>query len=267
MSFITHTKKTSFTIAIVVALFAQCKKSNPKWELTFSDEFSGTSLNRSIWKTNFDWGQSFSDTNQEFRIDSAIVIKDGMLHIIAKRDTVIGTVYDENFNPVPKTFYFTSGLIHSQYGFAQQYGYFEMRSKAPFGKGFWPAFWLFPYTGGNFTETDIFEICGQEPEGLHMSNHFKNGQGLHSQSTTTVYGPDLTKDFHVFAIEWNPKEILWYLDNKVVYSTQAHIPNERMYLIIDLYIGGYFCEFADNTTPFPASFDVDYVRVYKRSGS
>jgi beta-glucanase (GH16 family) len=245
-----------------------CKTESPidkgNWELTFSDEFSDTILNKSIWKTEFPWGQSSSNNNICYYIDSAFTIKDGILHIRAKRDTVMGLVHDDNYNYSYKKFYLTTGMLQSADGFSQQYGYIEIRSKVPYGSGFWPAFWLMAYSGWP-PEIDVYEISGMQPNRLHLTNHFRDKDSIHRQITTTIDGPDFSQDFHTFAIEWNPKEIIWYLDNKKVFLSETGIPEERMYLILSLGLGnGGFSGEVNNTTPLPNSYDIDYIRVYQK---
>jgi beta-glucanase (GH16 family) len=119
------------------------------------------------------------------------------------------------------------------------------------------------YTGWP-PEIDVYEIFGSRPNGLHMTNHFRDKQGVHRQNGTTIYGPDFSKDFHTFAIEWNPKEIIWYLDDKKVFRSETGIPEERMFLILTLGLGGDYAGEVDNTTPFPSTFDIDYIRVYQK---
>jgi len=236
--------------------------TKPGWELTFSDEFSGTKLNTLVWKTSLPWGQSAVSENQHLFIDSAFYLEKGVLRIEAKRQTVEGMVYD-GVTPVLKKFDYTSGLISTSDAFAQQYGYFEIRCKVPTGKGFWPALWLLPYDIWP-PEIDILEIKGSEPDRLHMANHFRDLQFEHRQKTTTINGPNFSKDFHIFAIEWNVKEITWYLDNEKVFRSDTGIPKERMWLILSLGVGGNFSGFADSTTPSPSYFEIDYARVYQK---
>jgi hypothetical protein len=38
-------------------------------------------------------------------------------------------------------------------------------------------------------------------------------------------------------------------------------------MLIDLGVGGRLARAPDASTPLPASFDIDYVRVYRSSGS
>lgn len=244
-----------------------CKKEPPynskDWELIFSDEFSGSSLNRQTWKPGFPWGQNISDGDEQLFIDSAFSIKNGILHIELKRDTVIGNIWDHNGNSIQKKFYYTGGLMHTRESFSQQYGYFEIHARIPSGRGLWSAFWMGPYPDW-FNEIDVFEIGGKSPGAMAMANHFRTISGEHRSNGFTLHGPDLSLGFHTYAVEWNPKEISWYLDDKKVFSTDKGIPNKKMFIILSLSIGGPIPGPTDNSTLLPASFEIDHIRVYRR---
>ncbi len=254
------TKNLLVVILLIHVLCMGCKKESSLekrgWTLTFSDEFADSELNRNIWDTNLPWGQSLAWNDPYLFIDSAFSIRDGILFIEEKRDTVIGTVYGENFTPVQKEFFYTSGMIQSLKSFTQQYGYFEVRSKSPFGVGISSAFWMFP------NEIDIYEIYGEVPTRLHMTNHFKNKDGTSSQNSITINTVDLTQDFHIYAVEWNPKEIIWYFDNKKVFSSETGIGSEKMFLILGMGLRHEVPGVGSNATPLPCYFQVDYVRAY-----
>jgi beta-glucanase (GH16 family) len=153
--------------------------------------------------------------------------------------------------------------LNTSRSFEQLYGYFEIRCKVPFGYGFWPAFWLMSKNSWP-PEIDVFEILGREPNKLIMTNHFLDDNKKKLQNGMSLYGPDFSKDFHLFGLEWNPKELIWYLDNKKVFTSRVGVPNEPMYLIVNLSLGG--SEFSGNvneSTPMPNSFQIDYIKVYK----
>ena len=268
MNYLSANKRVLFILTIILLLFQNCKKTpidqNNSYELTFNEDFLEPALDTNIWDTHWDQGIATNEDNQQLFIDSAFVIQDGILHIMAKRDTVIGIVHDASYNYIHKEFYLTSGIMNTAKSFAQQFGYFEIRCKVPYGKSFWPAFWMMPYAKWP-PEIDVFEISGEHPEGLHMTNHFTDKNGKTDQVSTTIDGPDLSRDFHVYAIEWTPTELIWYLDNVEVFRTNSGIPQERMYLIVNLSIGrgpGYGQP--DQTTPLPNSMDIDYIRVYQK---
>lgn len=261
------------TLFSVSLFFTSCNKDCPDnelnkpgcWQLTFSEEFAVDSLNKAVWTSRFNWGQNSYEDHQQLYIDSAFEVKNGRLYIECKRQTVVGMVYDRDFNAVFKNFEYTSGLIHTQNFFAQQYGYFEIRCKIPYGNGFWPAFWLLPLDDYP-PEIDVFEFKGSEPTRLHMAHHFENENGIRVQHANTINGPNFSTGFHVIAIEWNVKEIKWYIDGQEVFKSEVNIPQEKLWLVVNLALGGGYSGYADKSTPSPAYLEVDYIRVYQKKG-
>ena len=82
---------------------------------------------------------------------------------------------------------------------------------------------------------------------------------------------DATTGFHVYALEWDPAEIRWYVDD-VMYAMQnawftagAPFPapfDQPFYILLNVAVGGKWPGSPNATTLFPASMEVDYVRVY-----
>jgi beta-glucanase (GH16 family) len=62
---------------------------------------------------------------------------------------------------------------------------------------------------------------------------------------------------------WEPDRITWYLDGQAVYTVTGDIPDQPFFLQANLAIGGSWPGPPDGETPFPASFDIDYIRVYQ----
>jgi len=42
-----------------------------------------------------------------------------------------------------------------------------------------------------------------------------------------------------------------------------NIPSEKMYVLLNLAVGGDWPKSPNADTPFPSTFDIDYVRVYQ----
>jgi beta-glucanase (GH16 family) len=122
-------------------------------------------------------------------------------------------------------------------------------------------------------EIDIMENIGSEPSKVHGSLHGPGYSGGHPLSGVFTL-PDQTRfgdDYHVFAIEWEPRAIRFYVDG-TLYETQTpdNVPaGERwvfdhpFYLVLNVAVGGYWPGNPDATTKFPESMLVDYVRVYR----
>ncbi len=76
--------------------------------------------------------------------------------------------------------------------------------------------------------------------------------------------PDLAADFHTYGMSWNADRITFFLDSTAMGSIQT--PDDLktpMYLLTNLAAGGEWPGSPDASTPFPSSYDIDYIRVYQ----
>ncbi len=196
-------------------------------------------------------------------------IQDGNLVITAQKETYTGT------DGVTRDY--TSARLKSSGLFEQKYGRFEARIKIPQGQGLWPAFWML---GNNIAsvgwptcgEIDIMENIGKEPAMVHGSMHgpgYSGGSPL--TGTYTLPAGKFADDFHVFAVEWEPNVIRFYVDNNLYETrTPADIPGKTwvydhpFFLLLNVAVGGNWPGDPDATTVFPQRMLVDYVRVYTK---
>lgn len=157
---------------------------------------------------------------------------------------------------------YASGIITSYGKFDQAYGYAEMRAKVPKGQGFWPAFWLYTMNPNFSDEIDVMEILGRAPNTVHMTHHFwkVDHLGQHGSSYT---GPDFSQDFHTYGVYWSPTQLIWYVDGVERYRDTEWIPSRRLFILVNLAIGGQWSGNPDATTPFPADYWIDYIRIYQ----
>lgn len=232
--------------------------------LVWSDEFDGTSLNLQKWshQTGGDgWGNS---ELQNYRPENATV-SDGLLKITAKRETLGNNAY-------------TSSRIRTINKADFTYGRMEARLKLPYGQGIWPAFWMMPTEDkyGSWPksgELDIMEFIGREPKKIYGTIHF--GQDWPNNKSTggsyDAHREDFSKEFHVFAVEWEANEIRWYIDD-YLFSTRktSDLGSERwpfdqkFHFILNVAVGGNWPGSPDGSTVFPQVMEVDYVRVYDK---
>ena len=242
------------------------------WKLVWSDEFNGSSIDSNHWEFETGNNDGWGNHELEFytgRPDNAYV-SNGLLHIVARRDGTNGFAY-------------TSARMKSAGLFAHQYGRFEFRARFPSGKGYWPALWLMPndsvYGGWpSCGEIDVVENKGDYPAVVQGTIHYAGPDGGHRQSTDyyTFAVGDKATDFHTYDLEWTTNSISWYVDNQL-YETQtnwstssAPYPapfNQPFYIIMNLAIGGAYDGDPDTNAVFPGEMQVDYVRVYDKSGS
>jgi beta-glucanase (GH16 family) len=242
--------------------------------LTWSDEFdqsdgSAPSPSRWVYDRGGDgWGNNELETYTDRRENS--VVRGGALVIRAARERFTGT------DGITRDF--TSARLKTLGTFSQAYGRFEARITVPRGKGLWPAFWMMgqnvPTVGWpDCGEIDIMENIGREPAVVHGTLHgpgYSGAQGLSGAYTNT--GGPFANDYHVFAVEWEPAAIRWYVDGTLYFArTRTDLPSgarwvydHPFFVLLNVAVGGGWPGDPDTTTSFPQEMLVDWVRVYKR---
>lgn len=225
------------------------------WRLTFSDEFDGAQLDSGKWKPHYNFSAIVNNEMQAY-VPGAFTVDHGLLHITARHQAAVQDGHTQAY---------TSGVMTTSGKFSQRYGWFEIRCRVPKGQGFWPAFWLLSDSGQWPPEIDIFENLGHENHIMHFTNHWRDSQGQNQGKSQQTTGADYTANFHTIAVDWQPDRIVWYVDDQEQCRVTDHIPQEAMYLIANLAVGGDWPKAPDATTPFPSSFDIDYIRVYQEA--
>jgi beta-glucanase (GH16 family) len=170
---------------------------------------------------------------------------------------------------------YTSGRIKTQGLFARERGRFEARIKLPVGQGIWPAFWMLGDDIGSVGwptcgEIDIMEYRGQEPNVLHGTLHGPGYSGTNPLTKRYTAEGGLNGAFHVYAVEWTSTSVKWYIDGQL-YSTYgpgdlppgtAWVFDHPFFMLLNVAVGGNWVGSPDESTVFPQTMLVDYVRVY-----
>lgn len=242
--------------------------SKANWSMVFSDEFNGTELDRTKWDTEYYYGSrtnSFNNELQYYTDGGNFEFNNGVLSIIAKEETVQGETWFDS----GKTFDYTSGMISGHDSISFTYGYFEISGQSPTGQGLWPAFWMLPESGEWPPEIDIMEILGDDTSTAYTTVHYQDPSqpGNHGMEGSWFSGIDFADGMHTFAVDWQPGELTWYIDGMEVFNTTENVPDQPMYMLANLAVGGNWPGSPDETTAFPSSFDIDYIRVYQDSTS
>jgi endo-1,3-1,4-beta-glycanase ExoK len=102
------------------------------------------------------------------------------------------------------------------------YGRFEAVMKPAAGNGVVTSYFTHTFEMFNdpHDEVDI-EFLGNKPTQLHL-NYFKDSKQAGSIYVQLDF--DWSKDFHLYAYEWDPNEIRWYVDGKLVHRVTGPIP-------------------------------------------
>jgi beta-glucanase (GH16 family) len=248
------------------------------WKLVWSDEFNGpngSAVDPSKWVTETGGGGWGNDELEYYtnRLDNAFQ-QDGNLVIKVLLEKYIGSD-DATRN-------YTSARLKTLGKFSQTYGRFEARIKIPRGQGIWPAFWMlgddieksgWPACG----EIDIMENIGKEPALVHGTIHgpgYSGAKGIGSPYGLQG-GERFADDFHIFAVEWEPHAIHFYVDEHLYATrTAAELPkgtkwvyDHPFFLLLNVAVGGGWPGSPDESTVLPQTMLVDYVRVYEREAT
>ena len=170
-----------------------------------------------------------------------------------------------------------SGLIqtldsHGR-GFAQQYGYFEMRARLPRGQATWPGFWLLTRSGlvdPSVTrgEIDVVEQYGSAPEKIHTTVHLwpasaRNAGGLakHWYRSEKIVVGDMSSAYHRYGALLTPDWVIVYYDGREL-SRFPMLAQYRtpVYMLVDMAM--HEKGLAQATSP--STMMVDYVRAYTK---
>lgn len=237
------------------------------WNIVWSDEFNGTSINPDVWTYDTGNNSGWGNNEMEYYTSSSqnSYVSNGLLHIVVLKQSTNG-------------FNYTSARMKTQGLYYATYGRFEWRASLPGGLGYWPALWLL---GTNINTPGIgWPGCGEIDVVESKGSALTNVQGsIHSGSDATqVYtlpGGSVT-NFHDYVLEWTPGAISWYVDG-LRYETQTNWSssfgayptpfNQPFFIIMNVAVGGnYLGDPSSGTinsnTPFPGEMQVDYVRLY-----
>ena len=124
-------------------------------------------------------------------------------------------------------------------------------------------------------EIDIMEMIGRDPSLVHGTIHYGNPKGAQTDSYFLPTLETFDQDFHVFAIEWEPGEIRWYVDGEMFhkathwYTSYPDAPegapfDQPFYWILNVAVGGDWPGYPNQSSEFPQRMTVDYVRVYQK---
>ena len=238
--------------------------------LVWQDEFEGTKLDTNSWTHELGDGCpdlcGWGNNEKVWYRPENTQVKNGKLIITAKPDK-------------EKEGFWSASRIITERKVDFRFGRIDVRAKLPETKGLWPAIWLlgknrdadsWPYCG----EIDMMEEVGHIPHRIFGTMHyFEKGRSYnHSGNKYELKYGNFSDDFHVYSIDWDNKSIKFYVDDQL-YSEKKY-PDLKIdaddnpflkpfYMILNLAVGGNLPGYPDETSVFPQTLEIDYVRHFQ----
>lgn len=268
-------------LLMVAFCFTQCHASHQKdngngaggkdsagWKLVWSEEFDYNGLPDSTKWSYETGGHGWGNNELQYYTRASLSnaeVNNGTLKIHAIKEKKENREY-------------TSARLVTRGKKEFTYGRIEIRAKLPPGRGLWPAIWML---GSNISkvgwpmsgEIDIMEHVGYEKDSVLATIHtdsYNHVKG--TQKTRKTFLADPYQSFHTYWIDWTPEHMDFYVDS----TLYNHIQNEHktvkewpfdapFFLVLNIAIGGNLGgKQGVDTTIFPGTMEVDYVRVYER---
>lgn len=232
----------------------------------FEDDFDAQSLDEAKWNTCHWWNDGgctiASNDELQWYLPSQVALQDGQLQLTAEQAETTGADGE--------TFPYRSGMVTTgppqhdgEAKFEFTYGTVEARVRAPAGVGLWAALWMLPSSEESRPEIDILEVLGNDPDELIMHLHPEDRDAESPSSRWTAPPGQGFDDWRNIRLDWRPGELVYVVDGQEVWRvTGDQVPSEPMYLVANLAVGGVYPGSPDDSTAFPATYGIDYVRVW-----
>lgn len=218
-------------------------------KVTFQDEFSWNSLDKSHWNFGFHYknpstigNHSFANEKQANNGGKNVSVEEGILKIATKHENVTARAWHPKRGFIEKEYAFTSDVLQTADTFKQKYG--VIRAKLRCTGSVQHAFWL--GSDGKLPHVNIFHFNGKQ---ITMGNATNN---VFDSVKITGLNP---AQYYIYTLIWNKKELIWMINDVEVYRTSSNIPNEEMFLSFNSFI-------SQKQHGSAGSIEVDWVRVY-----
>ena len=243
------------------------------WNIVWQDEFDKDSLDLTKWSREtggHGWGnnelQYYTDS------DSNSYVENGNLVVKAE-------VVPQGIGSSKGLRYYSSARLRTYGKGDWKYGRIEVKAKVASGQGIWPAIWMLPTDwlfGGwpSSGEIDIMEHVGYDLGVVHGSVHTEAyNHKINTQRSSARKIANVDTEFHVYSIIWDKDKISFFIDDIQYFlfenDQQGNYKtwpfDQRFHLLINIAVGGDWPGNPNNSTNFPRTMLIDYVRVYEKS--
>ncbi len=245
--------------ALAVTAFSTGRAADQGWELIFRDDFSRPRPDHWEKATH-----TFDQNAARFRPEN-VEVADGRMRLTLKKESFKNRRY-------------TGGELRTRaMGGFHKYGRFEVRMKAARGGAVVSSFFTYRYQP--WQEIDI-EFLGKDTTKIHLNIFFNdgpegrphnNGDLAHQTPVIIDLGFDAAADFHDYAFEWEPDQIRWFVDGRLIHTESAkarsgRIPDLPQQVMMNLWYSEYRdWAGAPDDSKLPAVAEYDSVALYKKT--
>lgn len=235
-----------------------------QWRLDFDEGFNGKSLSRP-------WSPRASGLYQGSRLCSAPYpseskVGSGSWHGDVSKSSAARTRKVERAAPdgCPNGVW-DAAMISTEGRYTFRYGVIAVRAKFPPQNGVHGSAWL-QRTDNRGVEIDFIETFGPKYGIQHKVHYEKNGEparlGGYVKSLPAVKTVEWWKDYHVFSVEWTPREYVFRVDGVETFRTSEGISTGQQFIILSLLASDWELK---RVVPgeMPATMSVDWVRVWQ----
>lgn len=228
------------------------------WEpyLPLTDEFSEASLDEKKWLPVH---PSWKGRKPAWFSSANVRNSDGQLQLIMRKEPAPRRLRSRGYHT------YSSAAVHA--AAPVRYGYFEVRAQ-PMDSAGSSSFWFAGSDDRTRTEIDVFELGGK------AAGH----QRRYNMNLHVFYSPDSEKhwslgdhynvpwrvadDFHVYGLDWNERELTYYIDGIAVRRVKNTHWHQPLSMIFDSEtMPDWLGLPADED--LPSTYRIDYVRSWK----
>ena len=221
--------------------------SGSPWKMTFNDEFQRQDLSLAKWTAK---GRSFGPSpgrSQSEVLRDNVRIKNGVCRLLTIRG-------GDGKRWMTAQFFSTA--------FRQRYGYYEVRMKIGGTTGLTNVFALISHKEPNVRLRFYIDVAHTRYPNRHRTRvGITGGREVYPDRWRTT-AEDLSKDYHLYGLEWTDSKLIWYFDGREIRRLSHTLLRHPARVQLVTWVGEYGGRLTDVLEV--TSMEVDYVRVYQK---
>lgn len=228
------------------------------WTLAQEESFSSSKLDSKKWIKSLYWAKelgdnlfSSDDELQAFDGDKNIILRNNSLTVVTCKEKGEGKFWDQDSGFINKTTDFTSAVLSSVQSYSSEEGMVKIKMKLSGNKYINHSAWL-------STPDNSYSILLYKAQHKYctVGTLSKEKSGI-NKSIEEVKIVPFFKDYHIFTVEWNKKEIIWKVNGLEIYKSKNDLKNSQLQLLINSTV-------TDRKRSGNGDMTIDWIRSYQK---